>query len=79
MRRTGKLFSQVEPIAYHYHKIIQKVFLRSGESEERLERFRSEVERLCPLHALLRDAKVNVVTEWHRETWKGRRSWPRFA
>jgi putative redox protein len=68
MRRTGKLFSQVEPIAHHYHKITQKVFLRSGESEERLERFRSEVERLCPLHALLRDAKVNVVTEWHRET-----------
>jgi uncharacterized OsmC-like protein len=67
MRRTGKLFSQVEPIAYHYHKVIQRVFIRTSETEERLAHFRAEVERLCPLHALLRDAKVNVVSEWLRE------------
>ena len=67
MRRTGKLFSQVEPIAYHYHKVIQKVFMKMSESDERLAKFRSEVERLCPLHALLRDAKVNVVSEWNRD------------
>lgn len=67
MKRTGKLFSQVEPIAYHYHKVIQKVFMKTPESDERLEKFRSEVERLCPLHALLRDAKVNFVSEWKRD------------
>jgi uncharacterized OsmC-like protein len=67
MKRTGKLFSQVEPIAYHYHKVIQRVYLRTSESDERLALFRSEVERLCPLAALLRDAKVNVKTEWIRE------------
>ena len=67
MKRTGKLFSQVEPIAYHYHKVIQKVFMKTSESDERLEKFRSEVERLCPLHALLRDAKVNFVSEWNRD------------
>lgn len=67
MKRTGKLFSQVEPIAYHYHKVHQKVFMKTTESPERLEKFRSEVERLCPLHALLRDAKVNVEFEWVRE------------
>jgi putative redox protein len=66
MKRTGKLFSQVEPIAYHYHKVIQKVFMKTSESDERLEKFRSEVERLCPLHALLRDAKVDFVSEWTR-------------
>jgi putative redox protein len=66
MRRTGKLFSQVEPIAYHYHKVIQRVYMTTSESDERLEKFRSEVERLCPLHALLRDAKVDVVSEWVR-------------
>jgi uncharacterized OsmC-like protein len=67
MRRTGKLFSQVEPIAYHYHKVIQKVHLKTSESDERLEKFKSEVERLCPLHALLRDAKVDLVSEWSRD------------
>jgi uncharacterized OsmC-like protein len=66
MRRTGKLFSQVEPIAYHYHKVVQRIFMKTAESDERLAKFRSEVERLCPLHALLRDARVNVVTEWNR-------------
>lgn len=64
MRRTGKLFSQVEPIAYHYHKVIQKVYIKTSESGDRLAHFRSEVERLCPLYALFRDAKVNVVAEW---------------
>lgn len=67
MRRTGKTFSQVEPIAYHYHKVIQKVFIRTPESDERLEKFKSEVERLCPLHALFRDAKIDVETVWERE------------
>jgi putative redox protein len=66
MRRTGKLFSQVEPIAYHYHKVVQRIFMKTPESDERLAKFRAEVERLCPLHALLRDARVNVVTEWNR-------------
>ncbi|MCC7105896.1 MAG: OsmC family protein [Chloroflexi bacterium] len=68
MKRTGKLYSQVEPIAYHYHKVHQKVFIRTSESGERLEKFRAEVERLCPLHALLRDAKVNVQTDWVLES-----------
>lgn len=67
MKRTGKLFSQVEPIAYHYHKIVQTVHIRTSESDERLAHFRSEVERLCPLHALMRDAKVNLASVWKRE------------
>ncbi len=67
MRRTGKLYSQVEPIAYHYHKVTQRVFIKTSESDERLEHFKSEVERLCPLHALLRDAEVKLVSEWERE------------
>ena len=66
MKRTGKLFSQVEPIAYHFHKVIQKIYIKTAESDERLTIFRKEVERLCPLHALFRDAKVNIMTEWTR-------------
>jgi uncharacterized OsmC-like protein len=64
MKRTGKLFSEVEPIAYHYHKVVQRVYLKTSETPERVARFRAEVERLCPLHALLRDARVNVTTQW---------------
>lgn len=67
MKRTGKLFSQVEPVAYHYHKVTQRVFIRTSEPDDRVAHFRAEVERLCPLHALLRDAKVDVVSEWIRE------------
>lgn len=66
MKRTGKLFSEVEPIAYHYHKVIQRIHIRTSETEARLAQFREQVERLCPLHALLRDAKVSVTTEWNR-------------
>lgn len=68
MKRTGKLFSQVEPVAYHYHKVTQRVYIKTVEPEDRLAHFKAEVERLCPLHALLRDAKVNVVSEWIRES-----------
>ncbi len=67
MRRTGKLFSEVEPIAYHYHKVTQKVFMKTSEDGERLAQFKSEVERLCPLHALLRDAGVDVESIWIHE------------
>lgn len=64
MRRTGKKFSEVEPVAYHYNKIWQRVYLTTPESDERVEKFKSEVERLCPLHALMRDAKVDLVSDW---------------
>jgi uncharacterized OsmC-like protein len=67
MKRTGKLFSEVEPVAYHYHNIIQKIWIKTSESDERLEKFSSEVERLCPLHALLRDARVNLEAQWIKE------------
>lgn len=66
MKRTGKLYSEVEPIAYHYHKVIQKVIINTPESDERLAKLSSEVHRLCPLHALLRDAKVDMDVTWER-------------
>lgn len=64
MKRTGKRFSEVEPIAYHYHRVYQKVFLKTNEPPERLEKFAHEVERLCPLHALFRDANLKVEVQW---------------
>ncbi len=67
MKRTGKLYSQVEPIAYHYHKVKQKVYIRTSESDERLARFRHDVERLCPVSVLIKDAGVPLESEWIRE------------
>jgi uncharacterized OsmC-like protein len=66
MKRTGKLFSEVEPIARHYHKVIQKAYIQTSESDERLEEMRAKVHKLCPLHALLEDAGVDFDFQWIR-------------
>jgi putative redox protein len=68
MKRTGLKYSQITPITEHYHSVSQKVFVKSTESAERFDLFRSEVLRLCPMHALLRDAGVEVTTEWIQES-----------
>lgn len=67
MKRTGKRYSEVEPIARHFQRVTQRVHLRTSEPEDRIAHFRSEVERLCPLQALLRDAGVPLETVWERE------------
>lgn len=67
MKRTGKLFSEVEPIARHYHKIIQKAYIETDESDERLEEMRAKVHKLCPLHALMADAGVDFDFQWIRK------------
>jgi uncharacterized OsmC-like protein len=64
MKRKKIKYSEVEPIAYHYQKVTQKVFIETSETAERLAHFKSEVERLCPLNALLHDAKVPMESEW---------------
>jgi uncharacterized OsmC-like protein len=67
MKRTGKRYSEVEPITRHFQKVTQRVRIRTGEPEPRIALFQSEVERLCPLQALLRDAGVPLETVWERE------------
>lgn len=64
MKKTGKLYSEIEPIADHYDRVVQRVFITTSESGERLEHFKHEVHRLCPMHTLLRDAGVPVTSEW---------------
>lgn len=66
MKRTGKKYSEVTPIADHFHNVVQRVYIRTSEPDERIEQFKSEVERLCPMHALLRDAKVPMESIWER-------------
>jgi uncharacterized OsmC-like protein len=64
MRRLRLKYSEVEPVAEHYHKVSQKVVVTTGETPERLAQFRAEVERLCPMYALLRDAGVPLESSW---------------
>lgn len=63
--RTKKLkYSEVEPIAEHYHHVVQKVFITTTETGERFDHFRSEVHRLCPMYALFRDAEIDLDSQW---------------
>ncbi len=64
MKKTGQLYSQVTPLADHYQRVVQRVFITTSEEGERLEHFKAEVHRLCPMHTLLRDAGVPVESDW---------------
>lgn len=66
MKRSRLKYSEVTPITEHYKSVHQRVIVTTGETAERFDLFRSEVLRLCPMHALLRDAGVEVTTEWIR-------------
>ena len=67
MKRTGKTYSQVEPIAAHYARVTQRVYVRTTESADRIAFFRDEVERLCPMQRMLSDAGVPLEIEWIAE------------
>ena len=67
MKRTGLRYSQVEPVAKHYARVTQKVYLRTAETAERISFFRDEVHRLCPMQQLLSDAGVPLDVEWIAE------------
>jgi len=67
MKRTGKKYSEVEPIAAHFHSVEMHVFVRTPESDERLHELRTHVARLCPVSRLLEDARVPFKVTWERE------------
>lgn len=66
MRKKKLKYSQVEPVAAHYQRVVQNVYVTTTEDEQRFGYFRAEVHRLCPMHALLRDAGVPVQSNWTR-------------
>lgn len=67
MKRTGKKYSEVEPIAYHFHQVSQRIYVTTPESDERLEEIKRQVARLCPVSRLLEDAGVEFEVTWIRE------------
>jgi putative redox protein len=71
MKRTGKTYSQVVPVADHYDRVRQVVYLETEEPPERIAFFRDEVHRLCPMQRLLSDAGVPLEVEWVAESPAG--------
>ncbi|GLY15113.1 OsmC family protein [Kineosporia rhizophila] len=64
MRRTKKKYSEIEPVARHYQRVEQEVVITTSEPQERIDHFKAEVERLCPMYALLSDAGVPLTITW---------------
>ncbi len=67
MKRTGKKFTEVEPIAFHFHQVEMDIHIKTGETEERFEKMKEEVARLCPVSRLIGDAGVPLNVNWIRE------------
>eukprot|EP01103_Thecamoeba_quadrilineata_P001703 TRINITY_DN11552_c0_g1_i1.p1 TRINITY_DN11552_c0_g1~~TRINITY_DN11552_c0_g1_i1.p1 ORF type:complete len:176 (+),score=25.29 TRINITY_DN11552_c0_g1_i1:35-562(+) len=51
----------------HFHKVEVEVHYSSSESDERIKDLIHEVERLCPVSALLHAAKTEVISNWIRK------------
>jgi len=67
MKRTGKKYSEVEPIAHHFHSVSQRIYVTTPEGDDRLDEIKREVARLCPVSRLLEDAGVDFEVTWIRE------------
>jgi uncharacterized OsmC-like protein len=67
MKRTGKKYSEIEPLSYHFHEVHQTIWVVTSESDERLDELKAHVARLCPVSRLLEDAKVSFTVDWIRE------------
>ena len=65
MKRTGKKYSEVEPIAHHFHAVTMRVFIKTDEPAERVAELERQVRRLCPVSRLLEDAGVDFRVEWN--------------
>ena len=68
MKRTGKKYSEIEPLAENYQRVVQNVYIDTSEPEERVALLGSEIERLCPLQTLFRHANVQMEINWIRQS-----------
>ncbi len=67
MKRTGKKYSEVEPLSYHFYDVHQEIHISTVETDERLEELKQHVAKLCPVSRLLEDAGVPLRVDWIRE------------
>lgn len=54
----------VEGISPHFQSVQFDVVVTTGESDERLQQLKAEVERRCPVMNLFLDARVPVTSTW---------------
>ena len=67
MKRTGKKFTEVEPIAYHFHSVDMTIHIKTDEPDDRFEEMKRQVARLCPVSKLIEDSGVPFNVTWVRE------------
>ena len=67
MKRTGKKYSEIEPLSYHFYEVDQTIYISTDESDERLEELKSHVAKLCPVSRLLGDAGVPLSVSWVKQ------------
>lgn len=59
--------SGVAGVSPHFQSVQFDVVVTTGESDERLQQLKAEVEKRCPVMNLFLDAKVPVTTNWVRK------------
>lgn len=57
-------FKGVEGVQTYFQTVKLNVIVDTNESQEALERFQETVEKRCPLYNLLKDAGVEVISNW---------------
>lgn len=53
-------------VSTHFQRLTFHVTIKTNESEERLQALQTAVSTRCPVYNLLRDAKVELDTQWTR-------------
>lgn len=54
----------VEGVSPHFQKVRFTVTVDTGESEDRIEELKNEVEKRCPVYNLLKDSGVELNSKW---------------
>jgi uncharacterized OsmC-like protein len=67
MRKTGKKYSEIEPITFHFASVKMKIHIKTDESDERFETMKELVAKLCPVSKLLEHADVPFEVTWIRK------------
>lgn len=60
-------FKGVEGVTTYFQTVNINVILETEESNENILALKETVEKRCPIYNLLKDAGVDVTTDWHKE------------
>ncbi|MEH7180511.1 OsmC family protein [Neobacillus vireti] len=57
----------VEGVSPHFQSVSFDVILETQESDSRVEELKEEVEKRCPVYNLLKDAGVEIESNWYKK------------